>query len=52
MFNGLVDSAKVWAQRGSSSKSLGCSTHHHHTDQDIANERIEQQLKENEEYNL
>jgi hypothetical protein len=29
-----------------------CSTHHRRTEQDIANEKMEQRLRENEEYNL
>jgi hypothetical protein len=52
MFNGLIDSSEVRAQRGSSSRRLGGSTRRHRTKQDIANERMEQQLRENEEYNL
>jgi hypothetical protein len=52
MINGLVDSTKVRARRGSSSKSSGCTTHHHYIEQDIVNERMEQRLKENEEYNF
>jgi aminoglycoside N3'-acetyltransferase len=42
----------VQAQRGSSSRSSGGSTHRHRTEQDITNERMEQRLRENEEYNL
>jgi hypothetical protein len=52
MFNRLIDSTEVRAQRGSSSKSLGDSTHHCRKEQDIVNERMEQRLRENEEYNL
>jgi hypothetical protein len=52
MFNGLIDSTQLQPQRGSSSRSLGGSTHHHRMKQDIANKKIEQQLRENEEYNL
>jgi hypothetical protein len=52
MFNGLIDSTKVQTQRGSSSRSSGGSTHHRRTEQNIVNERMEQRLRENEEYNL
>jgi hypothetical protein len=52
MFNGLIDSTEVRAQRGSSSRSSGGSTCRHLVKQDIANEIIEQQLRENKEYNL
>jgi hypothetical protein len=52
MFNRLIDSTEVRAQRGSSSKSSGDSTHHCRKEQDIVNERMEQRLRENEEYNL
>jgi hypothetical protein len=52
MFNGLIDSTEVRAQRGSSSRSSGGSTHRHRMEQDIVNERMEQQLRKNEEYNL
>jgi hypothetical protein len=31
---------------------LSDSTRHHRTEQDIANEKMEQRLRENEEYNL
>jgi hypothetical protein len=52
MFNGLIDSTQVQPQRGSSSRSSGGSTHHRRTEQDIANEKMEQRLRENEVYNL
>jgi hypothetical protein len=52
MFNGLIDSTQVQLGRGSSSRSLGGITHHRRMKQDIANEKMEQQLRENEEYNL
>jgi hypothetical protein len=52
MFNRLIDSTEVQVQRGSSSRSLGGTTRHRHTEQDIANERMEQRLRENEECNL
>jgi hypothetical protein len=42
----------VRAQRGSSSKSLGGSTHRRRMKKDSVNERMEQRLRENEEYNL
>jgi hypothetical protein len=51
-FNGLIDSTQVQLGRGSSSRSSGGSTHHRRTEQDIANEKMEQRLRENEEYNL
>jgi hypothetical protein len=52
MFNELIDSTQVQLGRGSSSRSSSGSTRHRHTEQDIANEKMEQQLKENEKYNL
>jgi hypothetical protein len=52
MFNGLIDSTQVQPRRGSSSRSSGGSTHHRRTEQDIANEKMEQRLRENEVYNL
>jgi hypothetical protein len=52
MFNGLIDSTKVRAQRGSSSRSSSGSTHHRRTKQDIENERMKRRLRENEEYSL
>jgi hypothetical protein len=52
MFNGLIDSTQVQPRRGSSSRSSGGITRHHHREQDIVNEKMEQQLRENEEYNL
>jgi aminoglycoside N3'-acetyltransferase len=45
MFNGLIDSTQV--QLG-----LGGSTHLHRMEQDITNEKMEQRLRENKEYNL
>jgi hypothetical protein len=52
MFNGLINSTEVQPRRRSSSRSSGGSTHRHHTEQDIANEKMEQQLRKNEEYHL
>jgi hypothetical protein len=52
MFNGLIDSTEVQARRGSSSNSSGSSTHRHRKEQDIVNERMEQRLRENKEYNF
>jgi hypothetical protein len=52
MFNGLMDSTQVQPRRGSSSRSLGGSTHRRCTEQDNVKEKMEQQLRENEEYNL
>jgi hypothetical protein len=51
MFNMIFDSTKVRAERGSSSQSSGASSHHR-MEQDIANERMEQRLREDKEYNL
>jgi hypothetical protein len=52
MFNGLIDSTQVQFGRGSSSRSSGGRTRRHRMEQDIANEKMDQQLRENEEYNL
>jgi hypothetical protein len=52
MFNGLIDSTQVQPHTWSSSKSSGGSTWRHRIEQDIANEKMEQQLRENEDYNL
>jgi hypothetical protein len=52
MFNGIIDLTKVPSQRGSSSQSSGGSSRRHSIEQDIVNERMEQRLRENEEYNL
>jgi hypothetical protein len=52
MFIGLIDSTQVQPRRGSSSRSSNGSTRRRRTKQDIANEKMEQQLRENEEYNL
>jgi hypothetical protein len=52
MFNGLIDSTQVQPWRGSSSRSSGGSTCRRRTEQDIANEKMEQWLRESEEYNL
>jgi hypothetical protein len=52
MFNGLVNSTQVQPWRGSLSRSSSGSTRRRRTEQDIANEKMEQRLRENEEYNL
>jgi hypothetical protein len=52
MFNGLVNSTQVKPWRGSLSRSSSGSTRRRRTEQDIANEKVEQRLRENEEYNL
>jgi hypothetical protein len=52
IFNRLIDSTQVQPRRGSSSRSSGGSTCRRRTKQDIANEKMEQRLRENEEYNL
>jgi hypothetical protein len=52
MFNGLIDSTQVQLGRGSLSRNSGGSTRRRHTEQDIGNEKMEQRLRENEEYNL
>jgi hypothetical protein len=52
MFNGMIDSIEVRAQKGSSSQSSGGSSSHGQTEQDIANKRLEQRLRAHEEYNL
>jgi hypothetical protein len=52
MFNRLIDLTQVQLDRGSSSRSSGGSTRRRRTEQDIANKKMEQWLRENEEYNL
>jgi hypothetical protein len=52
MFNGLINSTEVQTRRRSSSRCSGGSTHRRRMEQDIANEMMEQRLRENEEYNL
>jgi hypothetical protein len=52
MFNGSIDLSHVHLGRGSLSRSLGGSTRRRRTKQDIANEKMKQRLRENEEYNL
>jgi hypothetical protein len=52
MFNGLINSTQVQYQRGSSSRSSGGCNCRHRTEQDIVNEKMEQRLRENKEYNL
>jgi hypothetical protein len=52
MFNRLIDSTQVQLDRGYSSRSSGGSTRRRRTEQDIANKKMEQWLRENEEYNL
>jgi hypothetical protein len=52
MFNGLIDSTQVQPRRGSSSRSSGGSTHSHRTEQDLTAEKMEQWMRQNEEYNL
>jgi hypothetical protein len=52
MLNGLINLTQVQPRRGSSFKSSGSSTRRRRTEQDIANEKMEKRLRENEEYNL
>jgi hypothetical protein len=52
VFNRLIVLTQVQLGEGSSSRSSGGSTRHHRTEQDITNEKMELQLRENEEYNL
>jgi hypothetical protein len=52
MFNGLIDLTQVQLGKGSSSRSSGGSTHRRCTEQDIANEKMKQRLRENEDYHL
>jgi hypothetical protein len=52
MFNGLIDLTQVQPQRESSSRSSGGSTCHRRTKQDIVNEKMEQWVRKNEEYNM
>jgi hypothetical protein len=52
MFNMLINSTQVQPRRGSSSMSSGGSIHHRRTEQDIVNEKVEQRLRENEDYNI
>jgi hypothetical protein len=51
MFNELIDSTQVQLGR-SSSRSSGGSTRRRRTEQDIMNKKMEQWLRENEEYHL
>jgi hypothetical protein len=51
IFNRFIDSTQVQLGRGSSSWSLDGSSRCR-TKQNIANEKMEQRLRENEEYNL
>jgi hypothetical protein len=48
MFNGLIDSTQVQRGRGSSSRSSGGSTRCCRTEQEIATEKMDQRLRENE----
>jgi hypothetical protein len=52
MFNGLINLTLVQRGRGSSSRSSGGSTRRRRTEQDIATKKMEQRVRENEEYNL
>jgi hypothetical protein len=52
MFNGLIDSTQVQPQSGSSSRSSGGCTQRRCMKQDIVSEKMEQQLREDEKYNL
>jgi hypothetical protein len=52
MFNGLIDLTQVQPQRESSSRSSGGSTRRRRTEQDIVNEKMEQWVRKNEEYNM
>jgi hypothetical protein len=52
MFNGMTDSIEMRAQSGSSYQISGGSSRHCCTEQDIVNERLEQRLRAQEEYNL
>jgi hypothetical protein len=52
MFNSLIDSTQVQPRRRSLSKSSGGSTHRRRTKQDIAVEKKQQWMRQNEEYNL
>jgi hypothetical protein len=52
MFNGLINSTQVQPRRRSSSRSSGGSTHRRRTEQDIAAEKMQQWMRQNEEYNL
>ena len=51
MFNGMINSSEVRASLGSSSQSSGGNIRRRRTEQDIANERTEQRLRAQEEYN-
>jgi sensor histidine kinase YesM len=52
MFDRVIDSTEVQPQRGSSSRSSCGSTHRRRMKQDSVNEKMEQRLRENEEYNM
>jgi hypothetical protein len=52
MFNGLIDSTEVQPRRHSSFTSSGGTTHRRHTEQDIVAERMQQWMRQIEEYQL
>jgi hypothetical protein len=52
MFNGLIDLTQEQPQRHSSFTSSGGITHRRCTEQDITAERMQQWMRQNEEYQL
>jgi hypothetical protein len=52
MFNGLIDSTQVQPWRHSLFTSSGGTTHRRRMEQDIAAERMQQWMRQNEEYQL
>jgi hypothetical protein len=52
MFNRMIDSDEVLARMGSSSQSSGGSSRRRYMEEEISNERLEQQLREHEEFNI
>jgi hypothetical protein len=52
MFNGLIDLTQLQHRRHASFTSSGGTSHRHRTEQDIAAERMQQWMRQNEDYQL
>jgi hypothetical protein len=50
MFTGVIDSRDVRSQRGSSSQSSGGSIRHRRTEQEILMERMQEELRQRDEF--